>query len=69
MNEILIMDAFEEITKQLDANNLDLANKMLRIVTCKIDENKKKNSISEYIELSGKKEIELFNNLLEKNKL
>ena len=63
MNEILIIDAFEEITKQIEKNNIEVANKMLELVAAKIDENKKKNVFSEYINLSSNKEMSLFSNL------
>ena len=59
MTKILIIDAFEEITKQMESNNYDRANKMLEIVSSKVVSNNDQLT-NDYISLSNMKEAALF---------
>lgn len=57
------MDAFSAIAIAIDANNINDANSMLKIVAKSIREDKKNSTFSSYIEVT-KKEVFLFKKVM-----
>lgn len=64
MSKVSRMEAFVEITKAMDNNNIEKANEMFQIVAESIATDKKNDTFSEYIELKNKRQEMLFKNIL-----
>lgn len=64
MSKVLITKAFLEVTKAMESNRVDEANKMFRVITDSIACDKKNNTVSKYITLKNKTEENLFKNIL-----
>lgn len=64
MIKISRLDAFSEIIKATENNETNKANQMMAIVAKSIENDKKNNTFSEYIELRTKKEKNLFKDII-----
>lgn len=62
MSKVSKLEAFYEITKAMNNNEIDRANAMFKIVSESISSDN--NSFSEFIELKGKKQEQLFKDII-----
>lgn len=69
MCQIKRVDAFALVAKTLDKGDLRTANEMMQIISRSLLQNKKASSISATIEITDKKALRLFKDLIEGKEL
>lgn len=67
MSRISRVEAFLEVTRAMENNKIEEANKMFRVITDSIANDKENNTFSTYIELKNKTQENLFRNILIKD--